>query len=268
MTEPTTKWLTVTEAAAQLGVSEKTLRKRIARGNVAAHKVTLPTGGWAWRVDATCLEGSNRLQPREGNAKEHYGSSKETHRSDTEVWKELSGDDLPTGTTDTLKDVGVIPDSRLSRVEGYMARDLEVMLSHAIAEAQAPLLERIEAMVSSNQAQTARIEVLTEEIKQLAAVQATHVAENVALRSEVELMAATAMAAQLAAIAPEHASESTHEPPQEGSQEVLDKSLMLDLQQAQELTDEIDSLQAENERLRFELEKTRRPWWQRFFFDP
>lgn len=41
------QWLTVTEAAARLGVSEKTLRKRINSGKIEAHKVTLPAGGVA-----------------------------------------------------------------------------------------------------------------------------------------------------------------------------------------------------------------------------
>lgn len=66
----THEWLSVSQAAARAGVSEKTLRKRIAKGEVTAERETLPTGGWAWRVDANHLETSNRFQPREGSAKE------------------------------------------------------------------------------------------------------------------------------------------------------------------------------------------------------
>lgn len=49
-------WLSVTEAAARVGVSEKTLRKRIAAGTVEAGKVQLEGGGWKWQVLAERLE--------------------------------------------------------------------------------------------------------------------------------------------------------------------------------------------------------------------
>lgn len=50
------QWLTVTEAAARIGVSEKTLRKRIASGIIDAEKIPLDGGGWKWRVSANRLE--------------------------------------------------------------------------------------------------------------------------------------------------------------------------------------------------------------------
>jgi hypothetical protein len=49
-------WISVTEAAARVGVSEKTLRKRIAAGTVEAEKIALDGGGWKWRVLAQRLE--------------------------------------------------------------------------------------------------------------------------------------------------------------------------------------------------------------------
>jgi hypothetical protein len=49
-------WLSVTEAAARVGVSEKTLRKRISAGTVEAEKVALDGGGWKWQVLAQRLE--------------------------------------------------------------------------------------------------------------------------------------------------------------------------------------------------------------------
>ena len=58
------EWLTVTEAAARLGVSEKTLRKRIKSGQIEAQKVTLPAGGVAWRVTADALNGAVGPLPR------------------------------------------------------------------------------------------------------------------------------------------------------------------------------------------------------------
>ena len=55
--------MTVSQAAAVEGVSEKTLRKRITSGKVTAKRVELDAGGWAWRVAPDSLEGSNRFQP-------------------------------------------------------------------------------------------------------------------------------------------------------------------------------------------------------------
>jgi hypothetical protein len=43
-------WLTLAQAAAERGLSEKTLRKRIAAGEVEGRKVPLDGGGTAWRV--------------------------------------------------------------------------------------------------------------------------------------------------------------------------------------------------------------------------
>jgi hypothetical protein len=44
------EWLTLAKAAAERGLSEKTLRKRIAAGLVTGQKVPLEGGGMAWRV--------------------------------------------------------------------------------------------------------------------------------------------------------------------------------------------------------------------------
>lgn len=94
----TQSWLSVTEAAALSGVSEKTLRKRIAKGEVTAERETLSTGGWAWRVDANRLETSNRFQPREGSAKERLEGVAEAPGSTTEGVRELLRPDVPTAS--------------------------------------------------------------------------------------------------------------------------------------------------------------------------
>ena len=53
--------LSVTEAAAIAGVSEKTLRKRIKNGEVTATKEKLAGGGWAWRVARGSIETPERV---------------------------------------------------------------------------------------------------------------------------------------------------------------------------------------------------------------
>jgi len=50
MSEPQSEYLTVSQAAARLGVSERTLLKRIKSGEVQAEKRPLDGGGVAWRV--------------------------------------------------------------------------------------------------------------------------------------------------------------------------------------------------------------------------
>jgi hypothetical protein len=108
MNEPgVPEWLTVSQAAAAVGVSEKTLRKRIARGQVKAQRETLPTGGWGWKVSAAGLEPSNRFQPREGTLEgsrdgtpgSHEGSAAEGLEAVTEVVREVSSVPLPTVPT-------------------------------------------------------------------------------------------------------------------------------------------------------------------------
>jgi len=78
-------WLTVTEAAARHGVSEKTLRKRIAAGQVRAHKQTLPTGGWAWRVAPVGSPPVGAVGSRDGSRMEGLEGAVEAVRSTSET---------------------------------------------------------------------------------------------------------------------------------------------------------------------------------------
>ena len=50
MSEPEREYLTVSQAAARLGISERTLRKRIKAGEVEAEKRAIDGGGVAWHV--------------------------------------------------------------------------------------------------------------------------------------------------------------------------------------------------------------------------
>jgi hypothetical protein len=57
------EYLTVSQYAALIGVSEKTARKRITRGDVKAERVPMASGGSAWHVFPDRLEAvGNRLE--------------------------------------------------------------------------------------------------------------------------------------------------------------------------------------------------------------
>jgi hypothetical protein len=120
MSEPgAPEWLTVSQAAAASGVSEKTLRKRIARGQVKAQREPLPTGGWGWKVSALGLEPSNRFQPREGtlegSATEGLEVMAEAVGSAREAVRELSSvpvPTVPTGAAEVVREVEMLREER------------------------------------------------------------------------------------------------------------------------------------------------------------
>ena len=53
---PSGEWLTVSQAAAALVLSEKTIRKRLTAGEIPGEKEPLPRGGVSWRVPASWVE--------------------------------------------------------------------------------------------------------------------------------------------------------------------------------------------------------------------
>ena len=77
--------LTLSQAAAMLGISEKTARKRIAAGEIEGEKIALDGGGVAWRVylDGASVPEAERnfTVPRAGSEPEHTHSQNERNRS-------------------------------------------------------------------------------------------------------------------------------------------------------------------------------------------
>jgi hypothetical protein len=116
-------WLSVTEAAARAGVSEKTLRKRIASGAVAAEKVALDNGGWKWRVLAERLEAVGTVGSATETVETSIRSQKDAQRLEVPTAanrvREVSGADVPTVPTDELPTA-----SNRSHGDGISARVL------------------------------------------------------------------------------------------------------------------------------------------------
>ncbi len=70
MPEPAQEWFSVAECCGLLKRSDRTIRKRIAAGQIPAEKHALPGGGVEWRVPAAWVESEaerNRDGTRNGN---------------------------------------------------------------------------------------------------------------------------------------------------------------------------------------------------------
>jgi hypothetical protein len=141
--QSTLEWLTVTEAAAAAGVSEKTLRKRIARGEVEAEKVTLAAGGWAWRVAPVRLEA---VGSRDGSGLEAVGTPAKAVREETGADvptdfqpREGSALELPTAFADSMAGELV---AQLKSENAFLRLQVEAA-NRTAAEAQAALREAL-----------------------------------------------------------------------------------------------------------------------------
>ncbi len=146
------EWLTVSQAAALVGVSEKTLRKRIAKGEIKAEKVKLSAGGWAWRVEASRLEAhgieteavgsrGGSFQPREGslNELEAVGNRLEVPTASNRVTDAATGEvpSAPGGSNDAMA-VALV--SQLQSENAFLRAQIEAANRQA-AEATAALRE-------------------------------------------------------------------------------------------------------------------------------
>jgi hypothetical protein len=137
MSEP--EYLTVSQYAALIGVSEKTARKRISRGDVKAERVALPGGGWAWHVYPERLEAvGNRLEVQ--NESESVPTN-ERLESVTVAVGTLPTAKVPTVPTDAMAE-------RLaqSREEILFLRGLIEQRDRDAAELRAALRKALEAM--------------------------------------------------------------------------------------------------------------------------
>jgi len=151
------EWLTVSQAAAALGISEKTLRKRIHAGEVKGEKAALEGGGMAWRV---YLEGDragsvpeaerNFTVPRAGSAPEVFHSQKERNGSETVNAPEVAPEVTGTRAGSVPEATATAQDVQLARIEGYAARDMERAIGDAVTQAIAPLAAMMQTMNETN----------------------------------------------------------------------------------------------------------------------
>jgi hypothetical protein len=223
-------------------------------------------------------------QPRQNNQKDSKAaqplkeSQRPEHKDNNSVGAENGLSDGQAASTEA--DRAAID---LARVQGYVMRDLELVIGHtierAVSNATAPLLARIEA-------QAAQIEQLT------IAQRATQEAQEAAQASYAEAQASLAGRIEGQAVAqrllmdtlqqlrkdraPETAGiallnaevvqfkEATHR----SVEEAFTKAVLPYLKQVRKVSQEVHRVEGENERLRTELEaaqrkvQQRRSWWR------
>ncbi len=227
------EWLTVSQAAVRLGISERQARR------------------YAAKLAPDDRRDGGRLSSSES------GSSRTFVRlvAMIEARDRVIGSQSNSKVVDTTPDIrpaeaghdaghktGSEPsratDSRLSRVEGYVARDLELMIGQAVEQAVnnavGPLLERVESQ---------------------AAAQALLMAELKELRKD-----RTVLKEELAKLV--EAEQSSPEATKTAIVEALDKAVVPYMGQVEAVWTEVDRVNEENARLKIELEVKRNPWWK------
>jgi uncharacterized small protein (DUF1192 family) len=140
------EYLTVSQYAALIGVSEKTARKRITRGDVEADRVALPGGGWAWHVYPERLEAvGNRLEVQNECESDQ---TNERLESVTEAVGTLPTAKLPTVPTEATTALLAEKDARIADLRAQIdAWRLQAEASNRTAsETAAALREALKAM--------------------------------------------------------------------------------------------------------------------------
>jgi hypothetical protein len=258
MSKTDNQWLTVAQAASRLGISERQARRYARRlapqdrresGHEAARMSGPAPGSSPTLVRLSAIiEARNVVAANAKNS--NFAGSKPDIRPDIRS----AGAGHRIGPLS-----GPATDIRLSRVEGYVARDLELIIGEAVeqavSDATAPLLERIEQLTMAHatlsgymEAQAAAHTLLMDDLKESRK-------DRAMLRAELAKL-----------------TEARQRPPeatQMAVEDAVDKSLLPYLKQVQEVSLEVDRVQEENERLKAELVKSeeavrrpQRPWWR------
>jgi excisionase family DNA binding protein len=215
-------WLTVSQAAARLGVSERTIRRRCESGRLAA-RLVVNEAGKTWLIDESA---ANLVATH-------------TEMSVPVIADETFAGVSPTANTDSNEQGAVTgADNQIARLEGYVARDMEITLSRAMEQAVsnvvAPLLERIES-------QAATQALLMEELKELRK-------DRVALKAEITKLI--------------EEQGSWPEATKAVITDALDETVAPYMKEVEAVWAEVSRVHQENERLKIDLEDVRNPWWK------
>jgi hypothetical protein len=169
MTEQPGEWLTIAEVAIRLGVSERTIKRRLAANEWPSRYEALPSGG-RHRLIYLPSPGPSARAVRDTGTRAK-SDERDTDRDSIRNKKVIEDDkkdgysvirDNYDGTSDSVRDSGTSDEkdtekgssaTDLARIQGYLARDMELVIARAVAEAveaaQAPLLARIEELTQA-----------------------------------------------------------------------------------------------------------------------
>jgi excisionase family DNA binding protein len=90
--------LTVPQAAAALGISERTLRKRIKAGEIEARKYSMLGGGLSWRVSLPDRTGSEMETEPEARRKIEPEANRKYSECETIAERKRAGSEMENGT--------------------------------------------------------------------------------------------------------------------------------------------------------------------------
>jgi excisionase family DNA binding protein len=122
MSKSNSAYLTVSQAAAALGVSERTVRRRCETGKLAARLETTDTGKtWLIEGAAIAADAAANVRPEDQDS------------SASGAVNMAAGADRAADNSEAA----------LHRMQGYIARDMELAIARAVEAAQTPLLEEI-----------------------------------------------------------------------------------------------------------------------------
>jgi excisionase family DNA binding protein len=258
-------WLTVSQAAALLGLSERTIRRRCERGEIAA-RLVVNEGSKTWLVDQAAT-----TSLAEGPASESPTSGDLSADTVVDVAPEVAptvDTDMSIGADNSEQSMALSADSQIERHigSGYaardVARDIELLITRVMESAQAPLLEEVRALRAIQAPLLEHIEHLTTAHASLTGrIEAQAAAQTLLMDDLREARKDRAMLrAELAKLT--EAQQNPPETTQAAVEEALDKAVIPYLKQVQEVSAEVDRVHEENERLRRELEAARHPWWK------
>jgi hypothetical protein len=253
MSDTNNEWLTIAQSASQLGISERQVRRYARRLDPDDRRDSGREAGQVSGSSPALVRITALIEVRERSKRVSTNSNS----------PDITPDMGPAGTGH------LSGSSRLSRVEGYVARDLEIIIGKAIEQAvsnaTAPLLARIEQLTEAHaslsghmEAQAAAHTLLMDDLKESRK-------DRAMLRAELAKL-----------------TEGQQEPPavQASVEEAVDKSLVPYLKKVQEVSAEVDRVNEQNEQLKAALVKaereatqlkaaqleaarrSQRPWWK------
>jgi hypothetical protein len=249
----------------------------IARGELNAEKIKT-NNGQEWRIDPQSI---NKQAGHETDNVRTLTTTLWRKRTTDRQQTDSMGGYLPE-TLGTVTDPEA--DTYMARLEGYVARDMELLIVRAVEAAQAPLMEEIRALraeqaplLKHNQQLLDRIKQLTLAHASLSGYMEAQAAAHTLLMDDLrESRKDRAMLrAEIARL-----TEVQQRPPEVAQaviEDAVDTSLVPYLKQVQQVSTDVDRVKEENERLKAKLVKaeaetsrlkemlpqtTPRPWWK------